>query len=208
MKKSSMRSKAQFQNQSDNVKTTGHWTAQNTDSFFHRIVFDFIAQIEKRMESVPMDQADLAQKMNLTPGRVSQKLNDPGNMTLKTIIKLSRALGMKVAVVAYDDNDPKNERGPVNSEIFNICWESMKKPLDFLSLENNIAWNAERRTLSDPRWENTLISIYLSLNATDLVFAGKGKGQRVVIDSKREYAYNKTAWRTFNATSHASNIQF
>ncbi len=114
-----------------------NWTEQNIENFLSRITFDFITQLEQKMESLPMTQAELAEKLKLSESRVSQILNGSHNLELKSIIKYARALGLKVAVVAYDDNDPDNTRGLINSEIFSTCWEIQGKPVDFLSLEES-----------------------------------------------------------------------
>lgn len=112
-----------------------HWTERSVDDFLYRIATDFVMQLEKRIQSEPLSKTKLAQKLGVTKGRVSQILNNPGNLTLRMIIKCARALGMKVTVVAYDDNDRENELGPVNSEIFRVCWENSGKPVDFWSIE-------------------------------------------------------------------------
>ena len=112
-----------------------HWTERTVEDFLYRIAADFAAQLEKRIQSEPLSKAKLAEKLGVSKGRVSQILNNPGNLTLKMIIKCVRAIGLKVAIVAYDDNDQKNERGPVNSEIFRLCWENSGKPVDFWSIE-------------------------------------------------------------------------
>jgi hypothetical protein len=52
-------------------------------------------------------------------------------LTLKKAVAYARALGMKVSVVAYEDGDPHNEKGPISSEIFAICWDNQKQPRDF-----------------------------------------------------------------------------
>jgi transcriptional regulator with XRE-family HTH domain len=110
-----------------------HWTAESTKDFLYRIASDYIDQIQKRMDLVPISQSELARTLGVTEGRVSQILNKPGNLQLEKIIEYARAVGMKVAVVAYDDGDPDNRRGPISSEIFNICWEFAKRPTDFLT---------------------------------------------------------------------------
>jgi transcriptional regulator with XRE-family HTH domain len=115
-------------------KRGGHWTNASIEDYQSRITFDFIAQLEDRMESLPMKQKELADVLGVSSSAVSQKLNNPDNLELKTIIAYSQALGLKVALVSYDDNDPDNDNGPVNSEIFNICWEKMGKPSSFLAL--------------------------------------------------------------------------
>jgi transcriptional regulator with XRE-family HTH domain len=116
-----------------------HWTTTNDEAFINRITFDFIAQLENRLATSGMTQSELARKMNVTEGEVSQVLNlSRMNLNLKTMARYARALGMKVAVVAYDDNDPQNERGPVGSEIFTTSWEKIGKPRDVWSVSENI----------------------------------------------------------------------
>lgn len=118
-------------------EATTHWTERSVKDFLYRIAADFVNQLEKKMESVPLSKADLAGKIGVTKGRVSQILNNPGNLTLEKIIQYARAVGLKIAIVAYDDEDSENKRGPINSEIFNICWENAKKPADFWSLQES-----------------------------------------------------------------------
>ncbi len=119
------------------MKASPHWTAGSSKAFIHAIAFDFIAQLQERMEKLPLSQAELAQKLGVTEGAVSKVLNKPENLTMKTMVNYARATGMKVAIVAYDDGDEQNERGPINSEIFSICWKDAGKPRDFWSLRDN-----------------------------------------------------------------------
>jgi transcriptional regulator with XRE-family HTH domain len=113
---------------------TIHWTERSVNDFLYRIASDFVTQLKQRIQSETVSKAKLAEKLGVSKGRVSQILNNPGNLTLKMIIKCARALGMKVAIVAYDDGDQTNERGPINSEIFRVCWENSGKPIDFWSI--------------------------------------------------------------------------
>ena len=62
-------------------------------------------------------------------------LNNPGNLTLRKMIQYARAMGKKVAIIAYDDNDPQNMKGLVNAQVFERCWERAGKPVDFFSFE-------------------------------------------------------------------------
>ncbi len=111
-----------------------HWTERSTDDFLYKIGWDFIAQIEKSIDSGEITQAALAKKLGVTKGRVSQVLKRPGNLTLRNIVRYSRALGKKVSIVQYDDGDPDNQNGPINAEIFSACWERSGQPADFFSL--------------------------------------------------------------------------
>jgi len=118
-----------------------HWTERSIKDYRFRIVADFFAQLEKKMELLTMTQNKFAKKLKLTKGRVSQIFNDPGNITLDNIVKFARTLGMKISLVAYEDGDPKNERGPIDSEIFQICWEKLGKPRDFWVMQEIAASN-------------------------------------------------------------------
>ena len=59
-----------------------HWTANKTDAFVYRIASDFIVQLEKKMDG-QVNQSDLAKRLGVSKGRVSQVFNNPGNLTLK-----------------------------------------------------------------------------------------------------------------------------
>jgi predicted XRE-type DNA-binding protein len=113
-----------------------HWTERSVDDFLYKIGWDFVAQIEHLIESGQTSQAALAESLGVSKGRVSQVLSNPGNLTLKNIVRYARALGKKVSVVAYDDADPDNQRGPINAEIFSACWERAGKPTDYFALND------------------------------------------------------------------------
>jgi len=114
-----------------------HWTTRSTEDFVYRISSDFALQIENKMDEEHITQSSLADKLGVTPGRVSQVLRNPGNLTLKKMVEYARSLGMKVSVVAYEDGDPENLNGPINSQIFSTCWQKSGKPTDFFSLQES-----------------------------------------------------------------------
>jgi transcriptional regulator with XRE-family HTH domain len=116
-----------------------HWTSANSKAFIHRITFDFIAQIEKKIDVLNWKQSDLAKKLGVTEGSVSQVLNsERNNLTLRSMVSYANAVGLKIAIVAYDDDDPQNDYGPVGSEIFEIAWDKLGKPRDIWSLKENV----------------------------------------------------------------------
>jgi len=118
-----------------------HWTTRSVKDYIFRIASDFIVQLENKIESLNISQDELAKKLGVTKGRVSQLINHPGNFSLGKMIEYAKALGMKVSVVAYEDNDPKNTKGPIDSEIFRICWEQLGKPRDFWAMQDIITTN-------------------------------------------------------------------
>jgi transcriptional regulator with XRE-family HTH domain len=136
-----------------------NWTEENIDNFLSRIRFDFITQLEKKMESIPLTQVELAKKLGVTEGSVSQILNNPSNLTLKTIVKYARTLGLKVSIIAYDDGDPHNNRGLINSEIFAICWERQGKPVDFFELEEKTVHSLENLPTSTNGTDSGVLAV-------------------------------------------------
>ncbi|MBV9241987.1 MAG: XRE family transcriptional regulator [Acidobacteria bacterium] len=122
-----------------------HWTQQSIEAFRYRITNDFIMQLEKKMDTERITQKDLATRLGLTAGRVSQILNGAtDNFSLEKIIEYAQALEMKVSLVAYEDGDPRNTRGPIDADIFYICWERQGKPKNYFDLNGD-----ETEALSD-----------------------------------------------------------
>ncbi|MBI4468188.1 MAG: XRE family transcriptional regulator [Acidobacteria bacterium] len=139
-------------------KQVAHWSEQSTADFLYRIASDFVVQIEAKMESKRLSKSRLAQALGVSKGRVSQLLNNPGNLGLVTIVRCARALGLKVAIVAYDDADRDNTKGPIISDVFRICWENAGKPQDFWALESKradreTAVNAENLSARNQRYQ-------------------------------------------------------
>jgi transcriptional regulator with XRE-family HTH domain len=118
---------------------TGRWGNRNIKDLVFQIGFDFVAQLEDIMEDKGIGRTKLAETLGVTKGRVSQILNDPGNLELENIVKYARALNRKVAIVAYDDGDPNNDKGPVSPQIFTTCWEKAGRPTDFFSAGMTVA---------------------------------------------------------------------
>lgn len=116
-----------------------HYTSKSYEAFTERITLEFIGQIAQRLEKCKMPQAELAKKLNVSESEVSQVLNlNRTNLTLKTMVRYASAVGMKPAVVAYDDGDPQNEKGPVGSQIFSSAWEAIGKPRNLQSVSENL----------------------------------------------------------------------
>lgn len=113
---------------------TRHWTERNIDAFVQRTGADFMLQIQKVIDASGARQAQLASTLGVTPGRVSQVLNSPGNLTLRKVVQYARAIGRKVSIVVYDDGDEANLKGPIDGEIFVSCWNKEQKPTDFSAL--------------------------------------------------------------------------
>ncbi len=108
-----------------------NWTQGNVGDFVYSISLDFFTQLEDRIQESKLQQKELAERLEITPSAVSQMLSSPpGKPELETLVKYALAVGSKVSVVLYDDDDPNNERGPVYSGIFEKSWETLNKPRD------------------------------------------------------------------------------
>lgn len=110
-----------------------HWTTESSEAFIRRVTFDFWTQIQKRLEALPLTQLQIAQMFGVSESAVSQTLNNSRNPTLRTLFNYAQAANLKFAIVPYEDTDP--DRGPVNSEIFTICWEKAGRPHTFAESE-------------------------------------------------------------------------
>jgi transcriptional regulator with XRE-family HTH domain len=117
------------------MEAVAHWTQDSIADFIYSISSNFVAQVETKIEEEGISQNDLAIKMNKTSGRVSQVLNNPGNLSTRVMVELARAVGMKVSIVAYDDGDPSNDRGPIDPDVFRRCWERAGRPENLFEVE-------------------------------------------------------------------------
>lgn len=113
-----------------------HWTKKSFADFVYRISFDFVAQLRMRLEEKEISRAEFAKRAKVGEARVSQIFNDPGNLELESMAKYAHAAGMKIALVAYDDGDPENYNGPINSSVFAACWKRAGSPTDFFELNS------------------------------------------------------------------------
>lgn len=111
-----------------------HWTERSIADFVYRISADFVLQLEKKLDLAGISHRTFARMAHVSESRVSQVLNNPGNLTLTSTVQWTRALNMKVAIVAYEDGDPGNTNGPVSSEIFHACWRRAGSPRNFFAL--------------------------------------------------------------------------
>jgi hypothetical protein len=118
----------------DSPTIRGHWGNRSPECRRFQVAFDFIAQLEVFMGRRGVTATILARRLKVTKGRVSQVLNHPGNLTLGSAIEWARGVKVKVALVAYDDDDPMNLRGPINSQVFAECWRRCGCPRDFFDL--------------------------------------------------------------------------
>ena len=112
------------------------WGNRNIRDFIFQIGFDFVTQLRDIMGD-EIGRAELAKKLGVSKGRVSQVLNNPGNLTMLNVVQYPRALGYKVAIVVYDDSDPHNENGPILPQIFAECWARNGRPHDFFDLRES-----------------------------------------------------------------------
>jgi hypothetical protein len=112
-----------------------HWTQENTKDFAYHLSLDFFTQLQHRFEQSELLRKEFAEKVDRSAGRISQIFNSPPeNPKADTFVLYALALGQKVSIVAYDDGDPTNDKGPVFSGVFAKCWEAMGKPRDLSSL--------------------------------------------------------------------------
>jgi len=107
----------------------------NRHDFPFFVANNFLIQIENRLSELGWSQSMLREKMEMPVGSISHIFRNPECLTFDIMIRLARTVGLKLCVVAYDDSDP--EKGPVNPEIFRMCWEKLNRPTAHWQLEDN-----------------------------------------------------------------------
>lgn len=112
-----------------------HWSEKSAKDFRFAVAFDYIAQVQIALEERDLSQSEFAERVGVSKGRISQLFNNPGNMTMDSMVRFARGIGQKMGIVFYDDGDPQNELGPVDSELFRASWEAMGKPRSFDKFE-------------------------------------------------------------------------
>jgi Helix-turn-helix. len=116
-----------------------HWTSVNVKDFAFAISMDFVGDLELVMDKNGISQKDLADRLGISEGRVSQVVNNPGNLTLKSAVEWARALGHNVALVVYDDGAQPGKTGPLVPEVFRSCWQALGKPTNGDALAHAIS---------------------------------------------------------------------
>jgi len=118
------------------MTNTRHWTERSIEDFAYSVASDFIDLLREEMDRLGWSKSRLAKAANVSKGRITQIFQNPGNIEMITMAKVARALKMKMAVFPYKDlDDPNNERGPINSEVFRLCWEKADRPADMWAFE-------------------------------------------------------------------------
>lgn len=105
-----------------------HWTFESEANLRTRIASDFLAQIEEKIAEKDWTHTEIAEALGVTEGRILQVFNNPGNLTLKTMMKMAEAVGLLVSVVAYNLGEKAPETGPVASGVFDSCWKKLGSP--------------------------------------------------------------------------------
>jgi len=167
-------------------KNNRHWTAKNIANYVFSIGADFVAQLEAKLEESHIAQNALSTALNITKGAVSQALNNPGNLTIRSMVKYARAVGMDVSVVLYKKTDELKEWGPIHADIFRICWERAGKPKDFFEVQSlpatvGIASNQCERSLNAlpgmmTACEPKVRGLFISYMDTEVALESEGTG--------------------------------
>lgn len=112
-------------------KKRQHWTAKNSENLRYFVAADFVEQLRDCIDLRGFTQRQLADKLQVNESRISQVFNDPGNLTLNTMVEWTHALGFKTSIVVYDAGDLSNVRGSLSGSIFAECWRKVGAPLEW-----------------------------------------------------------------------------
>jgi transcriptional regulator with XRE-family HTH domain len=134
-----------------------HWTQESTKDFAFHLSLDFFTQLQDRFDDSEMLRKEFAEQLDISPGRVSQFFNNPPtNPKIDSLVRYAQALGLKVSIVAYDDGDPDNDKGPIFSGVIAKCWEHMGKPRDLSAFVRPAAFEQQLVNGLESTWFNGL----------------------------------------------------
>lgn len=126
-----------------------HWTTGNESAFQYALAFSYVTQIQDALDEEKISRKEFADVVGVSESRMSQLMNSPGNLTLATMVRLALNIGRKVSVVLYDDGDSSNALGPVDAELFTVCWSREGRPRDFASVGE---WEEHRMAAGGETW--------------------------------------------------------
>ncbi len=109
-------------------KTNKSWVENSVENLKYFIGADFVDQLEAKLGHHGLTQRTFAEKLGVTEGRVSQIFNNPGNLTLDTMVSWGQIVGMKTSVILYGESVDEHLRGPLSGQIFYDCWKLMGSP--------------------------------------------------------------------------------
>jgi transcriptional regulator with XRE-family HTH domain len=83
------------------------------DEELTRLTMQVTDEITWRMRSLGLSRADLASRMGVSPGRVSQVLSGGENITLRTLASLAVAVDAQFEVQLHREDSGTSERHPM-----------------------------------------------------------------------------------------------
>lgn len=92
------------------------------------MLVDFADAIWLQLEKRGMKKEVLADILGINPEQVSRMLHNPLKLSVYNIAKLAVALGLKVTLLTYEDDDPDHLAGAIHPEVFRTSWEQAGKP--------------------------------------------------------------------------------
>lgn len=110
---------------------------------------DISGSVYTRLKELKMTQKELAKKLDVTPGRVTQIIKGDPGMTLKTLARLECALNMRLDEGFRYASQKKTRENAVElwscSEVSD-CWHS-KRAMDGITRKGS-SWKSETRRTS------------------------------------------------------------
>ena len=107
-----------------------HWTDESPMRFKLCLMYNFLAGVEQRLEELCLTKKKLAEKLGVPPRQVNRLWDNPDKITLHHIITWCRVLGLKPAIVVYEDDSIPSRQAPVHPEVFLASWKRLGCPVD------------------------------------------------------------------------------
>lgn len=103
-----------------------HWSRKDESALVNALAMDITSIVEQALDSGALSREELRQALDVSNGRISQILSAPGNLTLRTMVRLAKVCKKDITVVPYEYQG--EDKGPIHPQVFVKAWEAAGKP--------------------------------------------------------------------------------
>jgi transcriptional regulator with XRE-family HTH domain len=105
--------------------------AQDNPRFWEEMsILEFTESVAKRLESLNFTRMDLASKMEVSPAFITKLMCGNNNFTLRTMVKVARALNCELAIGLVPTDQPAQVSLSENSNIVRLHTMPELRPQD------------------------------------------------------------------------------
>lgn len=117
-----------------------HWTEKSITSYKIAFLFHFAVQFEIFLKDNNIHEKDFCKNIGMKHKKFKRLMLCPDKLRLKTIFKLSNAIGCHVGLILYEKEhgEKKHHPGPVCPIFMKQSWMLCEYPVDNFEMEEQL----------------------------------------------------------------------